>query len=120
MGQSNPGIDTVWRVSNKNLGNQAKSESEIPADHFRNGEIATLRLGLTRDDELVVEPLRYQESKHLVSLDVMKTSEPELIDVARGLWLWQVEYPEWPRGEGWDGKVISTCVESGGEIALLD
>jgi hypothetical protein len=50
----------------------------------------------------------------------METAEPEVIDVAPGLWLWQVEYREWPPGQGWDGKVISTCVESGGEIALLD
>jgi glyoxylase-like metal-dependent hydrolase (beta-lactamase superfamily II) len=50
----------------------------------------------------------------------METVEPELIDVAPGLWLWQVQYREWPRDEGWDGKVVSTCVESGGEIALLD
>jgi hypothetical protein len=50
----------------------------------------------------------------------MEAVEPELIDVAPGLWLWQVQYREWPRGQGWDGKVVSTCVESGGEIALLD
>jgi glyoxylase-like metal-dependent hydrolase (beta-lactamase superfamily II) len=50
----------------------------------------------------------------------METSEAELIDVVPGLWIWQVEYREWPRGQGWDGKVVSTCVESGGEIALLD
>jgi hypothetical protein len=50
----------------------------------------------------------------------MEAVEPELIDVVPGLWLWQVQYREWPRDEGWDGKVVSTCVESGGEIALLD
>jgi hypothetical protein len=50
----------------------------------------------------------------------METSEAELIDVVPGLWIWQVDYREWPRGQGWDGKVVSTCVESGGEIALLD
>jgi hypothetical protein len=50
----------------------------------------------------------------------MENDEAELIDVAPGLWLWQVQYSEWPRGEGWDGKVACTCVESGGEIALLD
>ena len=37
-----------------------------------------------------------------------------------GLWLWHVQYVDWPRGDGWDGKVASTCVESGGEIVLLD
>jgi hypothetical protein len=50
----------------------------------------------------------------------MENEESEVIDVAPGLWLWQVQYGEWPRGEGWDGKVACTCVESGGEIALLD
>ena len=50
----------------------------------------------------------------------MESDESELIDVAPGLWLWQVQYSEWPRGEGWDGKVACICVESGGEIALLD
>ena len=44
----------------------------------------------------------------------------ELTDVAPGLWPWQVQYIDWPRGDGWDGKVASTCVESGGEIVLLD
>jgi hypothetical protein len=50
----------------------------------------------------------------------MEAVELELIDVAPGLWLWQVQYREWPRDHGWDGKVVSTCVESGGEIALID
>ena len=49
----------------------------------------------------------------------MEAAEPELIDVAPGLWLWQVQYQEWPRGHGWDWKVVSICVESGGEIAML-
>jgi glyoxylase-like metal-dependent hydrolase (beta-lactamase superfamily II) len=44
----------------------------------------------------------------------------ELTDIAPGLWLWQVQYLDWQRGDGWDGKVVSTCVESGGEIVLLD
>jgi glyoxylase-like metal-dependent hydrolase (beta-lactamase superfamily II) len=44
----------------------------------------------------------------------------EVTDIAPGLWLWQVQYIDWPRGDGWDGKVVSTCVESGGEIVLLD
>jgi hypothetical protein len=50
----------------------------------------------------------------------MEAAAPELIDVVPGLWLWQVQYDEWPRDQGWDGKVVSTCVESGGEIALID
>jgi hypothetical protein len=44
----------------------------------------------------------------------------ELTDIGPGLWLWQVQYLDWPRGDGWDGKVVSTCVESGGKIVLLD
>jgi hypothetical protein len=50
----------------------------------------------------------------------MENEQSEVIDVAPGLWLCKVQYGEWPRGEGWDGKVACTCVESGGEIALLD
>jgi hypothetical protein len=50
----------------------------------------------------------------------MEAVEPELIDVVPGLWLWQVQYQEWPRDHGWDGKVVSACVESGGETALID
>lgn len=42
----------------------------------------------------------------------MESDESELIDVAPGLWLWQVQYSEWPRGEGWDGKV--PCLHSRG------
>jgi hypothetical protein len=44
----------------------------------------------------------------------------ELRDVAPGLWLWQVEHPDWIPGEGWEPLVGSTCVESGGEVAVLD
>jgi len=44
----------------------------------------------------------------------------DVTDVAPGLWLWQVQYVDWGPGDGWDGKVASTCVESGGEIVLLD
>ncbi|MEX0817589.1 MAG: hypothetical protein WD027_09090 [Gaiellales bacterium] len=44
----------------------------------------------------------------------------ELRDVAPGLWLWRREHPDWQPGLGWEGMVTSTCVESGGEVALLD
>jgi hypothetical protein len=41
-----------------------------------------------------------------------------IVDVAPGLWLWQTEYEP---GRGWEGgPVASTCVESAGEIAVLD
>jgi glyoxylase-like metal-dependent hydrolase (beta-lactamase superfamily II) len=44
----------------------------------------------------------------------------ELVDVAPGLWIWRTEYPEWRPEAGWPERVTSTCVESGGEVALLD
>jgi hypothetical protein len=44
----------------------------------------------------------------------------ELRDVAAGLWLWRVAHPAWTPGVDWEPMVTSTCVESGGEVALLD
>jgi glyoxylase-like metal-dependent hydrolase (beta-lactamase superfamily II) len=44
----------------------------------------------------------------------------ELRDVAPGLWLWRVEHPDWAPEAEWEPLVASTCVESGGEVALLD
>ena len=44
----------------------------------------------------------------------------ELRDVAPGLWLWRVEHPDWHPDAGWEPKVTSTVVESGGEVAVLD
>jgi hypothetical protein len=41
-------------------------------------------------------------------------------DVAPGLWIWRVEYPDWRPGLGWGPFVTSTCVESDGEVAVLD
>ena len=41
-------------------------------------------------------------------------------DVAPGLWIWRTDHPDWKAGGGWDAPVTSTCVESGGEIAVLD
>jgi hypothetical protein len=46
--------------------------------------------------------------------------EYELRDVAPGLWIWRVAHPEWAPHVAWEPKVTSTCVESGGEIAVLD
>jgi len=48
----------------------------------------------------------------------MKTVE--FRDVTKGLWIWRVEHPEWEPNQGWDPIVASTCVESGGEILVLD
>jgi glyoxylase-like metal-dependent hydrolase (beta-lactamase superfamily II) len=44
----------------------------------------------------------------------------EIRDVAPGLWIWRVEHPDWRPGLSWQPHVTSTCVESGGEVALLD
>jgi glyoxylase-like metal-dependent hydrolase (beta-lactamase superfamily II) len=44
----------------------------------------------------------------------------ETLDVASGLWIWRLSYPDWHDGAGWPEVVTSTCVESGGEIAVLD
>ena len=44
----------------------------------------------------------------------------EIRDVAPGLWIWRVRYPDWHAGAGWPEVVTSTCVESGGEVAVLD
>ena len=44
----------------------------------------------------------------------------EVRDVAPGLWVWRVEHPAWRPGLDWEPLVTSTCVESSGEVALLD
>ena len=44
----------------------------------------------------------------------------ELRDVAPGLWLWRARHPDWTPEAEWDPLVTSTCVGSGGEVAVLD
>lgn len=44
----------------------------------------------------------------------------QLCDVAAGLWIWRLEHPAWTRESDWPPHVTSTCVESGGEVAVLD
>jgi hypothetical protein len=44
----------------------------------------------------------------------------EVRDVAPGLWLWTVAHPDWQTGQGWGPLVHSTCVESRGEVLVLD
>lgn len=56
---------------------------------------------------------------HVVS-NKMRSMANELRDVAPGLWLWRVDYPDWHPGLVWERTVTSTCVESGGEVVLLD
>lgn len=45
---------------------------------------------------------------------------PVVIDVAPGLWLWRTPHRAWTRHAGWPPTVTSTCVESRGEVAVLD
>jgi len=44
----------------------------------------------------------------------------EIRDVAPGLWIWELEYPDWRPGVGWGPTVWSTYVASRGEVAVLD
>jgi hypothetical protein len=44
----------------------------------------------------------------------------EIRDVTPGAWLWRIDYPDWRPEAGWEQMVSSTCVVSGGEVALLD
>ncbi len=43
-----------------------------------------------------------------------------LRDIAPGLWIWRLEHPAWRPEKDWRPEVTSTCVESGGEVAVLD
>ena len=47
-------------------------------------------------------------------------SQYELRDVTDGLWLWRVAHPDWRPELDWGPLVNATCVESRGEVALLD
>jgi hypothetical protein len=44
----------------------------------------------------------------------------ELRDVAEGVWIWRLDHPDWSPHAGWPPPVTCTCVESGGEVVLLD
>jgi hypothetical protein len=44
----------------------------------------------------------------------------EVHDVASGLWIWRQRHPAWRAGLAWPETVTSTCIESGGEVAVLD
>jgi hypothetical protein len=46
--------------------------------------------------------------------------EAVLREVAGGLWIWSVEHPDWRPRSDWGPVVTSTCVESRGEVAVLD
>jgi glyoxylase-like metal-dependent hydrolase (beta-lactamase superfamily II) len=44
----------------------------------------------------------------------------KLIDLAPGLWIWRLGHPDWSPDSDWDPPVTTTCVESGGEVVLID
>ncbi len=44
----------------------------------------------------------------------------EVRDLAPGLWIWRHAHPDWTPEADWDAPVTSTCVESSGEVAVLD
>jgi glyoxylase-like metal-dependent hydrolase (beta-lactamase superfamily II) len=46
--------------------------------------------------------------------------EGQIRDVAPGLWIWRVAHPDWRHEVDWDPAVTCTCIESGGEVILLD
>lgn len=48
------------------------------------------------------------------------TAACEIRDIAPGLWIWRRAHPDWRPGLDWEEAVTSTCVESGGEVAVLD
>jgi hypothetical protein len=47
-------------------------------------------------------------------------AEVQVTDVAPGLWIWRLEHPDWAPHLNWPATVTSTCVESGGELGVLD
>ena len=44
----------------------------------------------------------------------------EVRDVAPGLWIWRRDHPDWSPESSWKPPVTSACVESRGEILVLD
>ena len=50
----------------------------------------------------------------------MAPVEAKALDVAPGLWVWRMQHPAWSPEVDWETHVTSTCVESGGEVGLLD
>jgi hypothetical protein len=47
-------------------------------------------------------------------------ASPAIVDVAPGLWVWRHAHPDWSEDVDWEPLVTSTCVESRGEVAVLD
>jgi hypothetical protein len=50
----------------------------------------------------------------------MAPVEAKVIDIAPGLWVWRMQHPAWSPEVDWEPHVTSTCVESRGEVGLLD
>jgi hypothetical protein len=46
--------------------------------------------------------------------------EVEVQDVEDELWIWRLRHPHWKQGLDWQPTVTSVCVESGGEVLVLD
>jgi len=44
----------------------------------------------------------------------------EIRDVSPGLWIWRVDHPDWKSEASWEPPVTSTCVQSRGEVLVLD
>jgi hypothetical protein len=44
----------------------------------------------------------------------------ELRDVTPGVWIWRHAHRDWTPEAEWSPRVACTCVESGGEVVLLD
>ena len=51
---------------------------------------------------------------------MMSAMTTEIRDVAPGLWIWRPRHPDWSPEVDWEPAVTSTCVESGGEVAVID
>ena len=44
----------------------------------------------------------------------------EMRDAAPGLWLWRERHPDWAPDSDWEPLVASTCVESDGQVVVID
>ena len=71
----------------------------------------------TRDDFVPLLATQSNVTRYQATIVAMTS---ELRDVTQGLWVWRVEHPDWSPEADWEPLVTSTCVESAGEVALLD
>ena len=44
----------------------------------------------------------------------------EITEVAEHVWIWRTRHPDWQPGNDWEPLVTSTCLHSGGEVAVVD